>query len=414
MTAPHDPNRDPDAPSSNADENPALRDTGGQTPTSEPRGGMTSSEAAGSIRDRLSSPVPSSRANTGGDSRGSDVTADSFRQTDSAQRLSDEGRDERQLSHSSAPEPVDMAQERPELVDPTAARAAERNVAILCLLSVVGVVGFFVVYWFFPYKYGEAGNALYTPLLGVTMALALSGIGAGTILWAKTLMSDEEAVQERHPFVSPDDEKAATVKTLSEGYEASGLPRRSMLRNSLLLGAGSLALLPVPLLFGLGPYAHKERVLGSTGWRKGARLIRSNGTPVRLGDLTLGGVESVFPDVPRGTKLADSATLLIRMSPDELKVQPGREGWDYQGHIAYSVICTHLGCPVKLYEQETHHLFCPCHQSTFAADDGAKVLFGPAARNLPQLAISVDPDGYFVAEGDYDQPVGPSFWERKP
>jgi ubiquinol-cytochrome c reductase iron-sulfur subunit len=28
------------------------------------------------------------------------------------------------------------------------------------------------------------------------------------------------------------------------------------------------------------------------------------------------------------------------------------------------------------------------------------------------LRISVDADGYFVADGDYSQPVGPSFWER--
>ena len=46
--------------------------------------------------------------------------------------------------------------------------------------------------------------------------------------------------------------------------------------------------------------------------------------------------------------------------------------------------------------------------------NGAKVLFGPAARSLPQLAISVDDEGYFVAQGDYSEPVGPSFWERKP
>ena len=90
----------------------------------------------------------------------------------------------------------------------------------------------------------------------------------------------------------------------------------------------------------------------------------------------------------------------------------GREGWTVDGHIAYSSICTHLGCPVKLYEQQTHHLFCPCHQSTFDASRGSEVLFGPAARPLPQLAISVDEEGYFVAQGDFDEPIGPSYWER--
>jgi len=77
------------------------------------------------------------------------------------------------------------------------------------------------------------------------------------------------------------------------------------------------------------------------------------------------------------------------------------------------VICTHLGCPVKLYEQQTHHLFCPVHQSASDASHGAKVVFGPAARNLPQLPIYVDDEGYFAAQSDYHEPVGPSFWERK-
>ncbi|MCU1586596.1 MAG: Rieske 2Fe-2S protein, partial [Frankiales bacterium] len=128
--------------------------------------------------------------------------------------------------------------------------------------------------------------------------------------------------------------------------------------------------------------------------------------------LEIGSVKSVFPDVPGGRRMADSAALIIRMQPEVLKSKESRKDWSVDGHIVYSVICTHLGCPVKLYEQQTHHLFCPCHQSTFDAANGAKVLFGPAARNLPQLAISVDDEGYFVARGDFSEPVGPSFWER--
>ena len=42
------------------------------------------------------------------------------------------------------------------------------------------------------------------------------------------------------------------------------------------------------------------------------------------------------------------------------------------------------------------------------------MLFGPAARNLPQLALALDDEGYFIAQGDFNEPVGPSFWERKP
>jgi ubiquinol-cytochrome c reductase iron-sulfur subunit len=109
---------------------------------------------------------------------------------------------------------------------------------------------------------------------------------------------------------------------------------------------------------------------------------------------------------------AKAVVLLIRMSPEDLKVQPGREDWSFDGIVAYSKICTHVGCPVALYEQQTHHLLCPCHQSTFDVADGAKVVFGPARRPLPQLPIAVDDEGYIIAKDDFNEPIGPSYWER--
>src|SRR6218665_1195663 len=39
-------------------------------------------------------------------------------------------------------------------------------------------------------------------------------------------------------------------------------------------------------------------------------------------------------------------------------------------------------------------------------------MFGPAKRPLPQLPITVDDEGYLVAQSDFHEPVGPSFWER--
>jgi ubiquinol-cytochrome c reductase iron-sulfur subunit len=99
------------------------------------------------------------------------------------------------------------------------------------------------------------------------------------------------------------------------------------------------------------------------------------------------------------------------MSPEELRSTQG-EGWDYQGIVAFSKVCTHVGCPIALYEHRTHHLLCPCHQSTFDLADSANVVFGPAARRLPQLPISVDSEGYLIAQSDFQEPVGPSFWER--
>lgn len=385
-----------------------TENTGGQQPS--PPTGQTSAEAAGSIRDRLAS-RPTDEANSGGDNRDSGLHEGDFQQSDSRARLHAGGGDEEQRSAPSGTAPQETLAAHRDLT-PAEAKSAERKVSALFLLSLLGVIGFCLTYAFGEEQWGEVGNPYYTPLLGTFMALALFGVGAGAVLWAKLLMTDEEAVQERHPFGSPPEERAATAQALKDGFGQANLARRPLLIGSLALGAGSLALLPLPFVFGLGRFQNKEIKLATTGWAEGVRLIRQNGTPVRLGDLVVGAVESVFPDVDHGTKLADSPALLIRMRPEELLLEDTPEEWAYQGHVVYSSICTHLGCPVKLYEQQTHHLFCPCHQSTFDASRGAEVIFGPAARPLPQLPIFVDDEGYFRAGSDFREPVGPSYWER--
>jgi ubiquinol-cytochrome c reductase iron-sulfur subunit len=367
----------------------------------------------GSIRDRLKAPVPSDAASSGGDSSRSAVSDESFQQTDSAALRESHGRSERQESTHAGLEPRDeLTEPRETDVDPHAAKVAERKVASLFLLSALATVGFVVWYLVGDHRFGTPGNPYFNPILGLLMGISLLGIGAGTVLWAKLLMVDEEAVQERHPFGSPPEERAATAEALQAGLDDAGVKRRPLLLGTLALSGALLAVLPLPFVLGMGRFQHKERELATTAWRGGMRLRRSNGTPVRLGDLQLGAIESVFPDVELPQLRADSPVLLIRMRPEELQVQEGREDWSIDGHIAYSSICTHLGCPVKLYEQRTHHLFCPCHQSTFDASRGSEVIFGPAARPLPQLAISVDDEGYFVAQGDFDEPTGPSYWER--
>jgi ubiquinol-cytochrome c reductase iron-sulfur subunit len=368
------------------------------------------SSAPDDIAERLKSPEPSDQASGPGDTRTSEVSQDSFHNSDSKGDLKAQGRDSAQLHDKRPAEKVELSPHAP--LSGRDAAIAERKVAALFGVAVLGVISFLVTFFAVEQEFGEPGNVYFTPLLGVFMALALGGIGAGTVLWAKLLMVDEESVQERHPFGSKPEERAATAQALKQGIADSGLPRRKLLRNSLLLGAGSLALLPLPFIGFLGKFQHKERILATTAWREGARLIRQNGTPVKLGDLLIGGVESVFPDVEGGTFTADSPALLIRMRPEELELEGQKQQWAYQGHVVYSSICTHLGCPVKLYEQQTHNLLCPCHQSIFDASHGAKVIFGPAARPLPQLPIFVDDEGYFIAGGDFEEPVGPSYWER--
>jgi ubiquinol-cytochrome c reductase iron-sulfur subunit len=108
---------------------------------------------------------------------------------------------------------------------------------------------------------------------------------------------------------------------------------------------------------------------------------------------------------------ASSPVILVRMTKDEIRAQQG-DNWDYAGILCFSKICTHIGCPINLYERRTHHLLCPCHQSTFDLADAARVIFGPAGHHLPQLPIGVDDEGFLVATMPFQEPVGPSFWER--
>jgi ubiquinol-cytochrome c reductase iron-sulfur subunit len=106
-----------------------------------------------------------------------------------------------------------------------------------------------------------------------------------------------------------------------------------------------------------------------------------------------------------------SQALLIRVDPALLRLPAGRSGWAPRGYIAFSKFCTHAGCPVGLYRASTHKLLCPCHQSTFDVLEGARPVFGPTTRALPQLPLDVDAEGYLRAKGDFSAPVGPGFWE---
>jgi ubiquinol-cytochrome c reductase iron-sulfur subunit len=128
-------------------------------------------------------------------------------------------------------------------------------------------------------------------------------------------------------------------------------------------------------------------------------------------------VAQTLPELAPGEErtlnnIGKDAVLLIRLRPEDFNLDAERLSWTHEGIIAFSKICSHMGCAVALYEQQTKHLLCPCHQSTFDVTRAAKVIFGPAARPLPQLAITVDAEGYLVAQAPFTEPVGPSFWER--
>ena len=229
-------------------------------------------------------------------------------------------------------------------------------------------------------------------------------------------MPDNEVVAHRHEFRSPKEDRDDFVATVKERAGAAGLGRRSLIKRSLGLSLGLIGLSPVLLLRDLGPLPAKQ--LETTSWAKGVRLLTDPGDrPIKATDLEVGAVAQVLPELGAGVErtlnsIGKDAVLLIRLKPEEFRLSPERLSWTHEGIIAFSKICSHMGCAVALYEQQTKHLLCPCHQSTFDVPQAAKVIFGPAARPLPQLAITVDSEGYLIAQQPFTEPVGPSFWER--
>jgi ubiquinol-cytochrome c reductase iron-sulfur subunit len=333
---------------------------------------------------------------------------------------------------------------RPTDVDPKAEKRAERQVASLFGLAFIAAILFLVSYFVFQIGTDTStigGLGASNLALGLTLAVALLAMGAGIIQWARKLMGDHEIVELRHPASSSEDDREATVGILKTGLEESGLGRRPLIRNSLLAAGGILGIVPIVMLRDLGPLPGDK--LDYTVWdlntwnpemkawwatqdRTYQRVVRDVvGTPIKVADLEVGDLVNAEPEVlltevdgqplVEGTQLlvdkAKAAVILHRMVPSEI-VSQQTLNWSVEGIVCYSKICTHVGCPISLNERTTHNLLCPCHQSTFDLADAGKVLFGPAARPLPQLALTVDSDGYLAALHGFDEPVGPSFWER--
>jgi ubiquinol-cytochrome c reductase iron-sulfur subunit len=305
-------------------------------------------------------------------------------------------------------------------LDPKKDARAERQVTILFYLSIIGSIFAVAAYIAFPIKTGDFGSIRTNNLLlGLGITLGLLGIGLGAVHWAKQLMREDESVELRHGTRGTEATREKAVEVFTLGDQESGFGRRSLIRNSLI---GALVLTPIPavaLFRDLAPMANPVPLLQHTMWKTGTRLTHDpSGAPIKASDVTLGSAFHVIPEglEQRSDALeqkAKAAVLVMRLQPKDLHVSKGRENWNYNGIVAYSKICTHVGCPVALYEQQTHHLLCPCHQSQFDITHEAKVIFGPARRPLPQLPITVDSEGYLVARSDFHEPVGPDFWERE-
>ena len=355
----------------------------------------------------------------------------------------------------------------PEGVTTRAEKRAARTVTIWFALSAVLALAFAVIYIAWPWEYrgeGEDGYWLYmvyTPLLGVTIGLSILFLGFGAVQFTKKFVPEEISVQTRHDGPSDEADRRTIVAELNDSWKTSTLGRRKVMGGFLGAGVGLIGLSAILPLGGMikNPWKRGELTvagdgtLHTTGWTL-ASSSRPDGLPaekvylgrdtgkgfpdghppagegrlvrIHVEDLAAGGLESVFP-LPEND-LGDfeahmhsihgvrNAVMLIRFRPEDAArviKRKGQEEFNYGDLYAYSKICTHLACPTSLYEQQTQRFLCPCHQSQFNALEYAKPIFGPAARALPQLPIAVDSEGYLVANGDFIEPVGPAFWERR-
>ena len=341
-----------------------------------------------------------------------------------------------------------------------AEKRAERSVANWLLLGGFSGLALLVVFLFWPWEYrpyGSDGEWIYslaTPLYGLTFGLSILAIGIGAVLFQKKFIPEEISIQDRHDGSSPEIQRKTVAANLTDALEGSTIKRRKMIGLSLGIGLGAFGAGTLVAFIGgliknpwkpVVPTADgKKAVLWWSGWTpkfKGETIYLARATgntghgapfvKMRPEDLDAGGMETVFPwresdgdgtTVESHHRLSQigmgvrNPVMLIRIKPGDINrvvKRQGQESFNFGDLFAYTKVCSHLGCPSSLYEQQSYRILCPCHQSQFDALHFARPIFGPAARALAQLPITIDQDGYLVANGDFIEPVGPAFWERR-
>ncbi|WP_343602282.1 ubiquinol-cytochrome c reductase iron-sulfur subunit [Mycobacterium sp.] len=342
-----------------------------------------------------------------------------------------------------------------------AEKRSERHVALWLSLGGFFGLALLLVFLFWPWEYkptGSPGGFLYsltTPLYGLTFGMSVLCIGVGAVMFQKKFIPEEISIQDRHDgggSGSAEIDRKTVAANLTDAFETSTIRRRKLIGASLGLGLGAFGLATLVAFIGgliKNPWKPvvqtskgKTAVLWTSGWTPrypGETIFLARATGSQAGapfikmrpqDIDAGGMETVFPwresdgdgttaesrekhrEIMQGVR---NPVMLIRIRPADMHrvvKRKGQESFNYGDLFAYTKVCSHLGCPPSLFEQQTYRILCPCHQSQFDALVYAKPIFGPAARALAQLPITIDSAGYLVANGNFIESVGPAFWER--
>lgn len=173
--------------------------------------------------------------------------------------------------------------------------------------------------------------------------------------------------------------------------------RRRFLKWVIRLGYGAFGLaLLLPALALRALSQRQETVSEGNRLVYAVGVVGANaGQPVTVADIEPGTAVQAFPEGK-----TDNQQNLIEL----VKLSAGN---DPASLVAYSAICTHLGCAVFAQLNQEGLIACPCHGSRFDPRNGAKVIGGPADRPLPSLPITVDAEGVVVATGPFSGPIGP-------
>jgi len=148
------------------------------------------------------------------------------------------------------------------------------------------------------------------------------------------------------------------------GISAPELSRRLFLeRFSIVLGGATAALVTVPVAaFVVAPlFRHAPAAWRSVG--KAEQFKVGETVAVRFQDAT---------PLPWAGVTANNAAWLRRETTEEF--------------IAFSVHCTHLGCPVR-WLQDANLFMCPCHGGVYYKD--GTVAAGPPPQPLTRYAVRV-------------------------
>jgi len=325
------------------------------------------------------------------------------------------------------PDPGMAEEERFSDIDDRASQRAYQQVVGLLLAVPVLAIAFVVVYFAVPIDstliiFGST-LSLQHVLLGVTAGFAVLAIGMALVHWARQIMGDEEVVEDRHGAGTPVEVREEAAAKFAVGATQSGLSRRALIGSGVAGGLGLMAIPALVVLADMGPWPTddlRKETLEKTIWAEGVPIVNDvTKQKLRASDIVVGQLINAQPEnlfelhgAEHQTAKAKSSLIVVRMDPASIRIPTSRQDWHVDGILAYSKICTHVGCPISLWEQQTHHLLCPCHQSTFDLANSGVVVFGPAARSLPQLPITTDAEGYLIARSDFGVPVGPSYFER--